>query len=200
MSSQPNFSLADGLGLLTHIALAGQALGCRPLARELGMDAVRCNRLLKGLAASGYLEQDALRRYRPGPAFQVLAAAALHGSPLLRRGADCLRALAEASGHTVALGLVWGERVVYLWHGGQVGASAPYAAAQSSIGRLFCNPQRTAASASVVHDSHRSLAVPVPGQGNMGLALTDIPLSQALAPLRRLLHSSAQHLSEFSHD
>ncbi|TVR45735.1 MAG: IclR family transcriptional regulator [Planctomycetota bacterium] len=199
MSSQPNSSIADGLGLLAHIALAGKALGCRPLARDVGMDAVRCNRLLKSLASAGYLEQDDQRRYRPGPAFQVLAAAALHGSALLRRGSGALTELAQRSGHTVALGAVWGERVVYLWHGGQAGASAPYPADQSSIGRLFADTAKILSSAQVVHGQHRSLAVPVPGHQRLGLALTHIPLSAPLPPLRQLLRRCAQTLSELHH-
>ncbi|TVR11453.1 MAG: hypothetical protein EA401_10785 [Planctomycetota bacterium] len=198
MSSQPNSSIAHGLGLLAHIALAGKAVGCRPLAREVGMNAVRCNRLLKSLAMAGYLEQDQRRRYRPGPAFQVLAAAALHGSPLLRQGTPLLQKLALESGYTVALGIVWDTRVVYLWHGGQVGASAPYPAEDSSIGRLFADP--SAQSASVIHHNHRSLAVPLPDSSAMGLALTHIPLDAALPPLRHLLHQYAKRFSELNHE
>lgn len=199
MSSQPNLSVADALRILAHVALAPQAVGCRACARDMEMDAVRCNRLLKSLAAGGYVQQDQQRRYRPGPAFQVFAAAALHASPLLRHGAALLEDCARRSGHTVALGMVWGDQVVYLWHGGRVGASAPYPAGDSSIGRVFSGDGASARSASLIHNGHRSLAVAVPHVAQTGLALTDIPLDAPLPPLRTILRHYAQALSEVSH-
>ncbi len=195
MSSQPNRSLADGLALLAELAIADKALGCRPLARRMAMDPVRANRLLKALTAAGYAEQDDQRRYRPGPAFQIFAAIALHGSVLLRRGRTVLAALQEDTGLVAALGLVWGDQVVYLWHGGSCAATAPFPARTSSIGRLIAARAKGRRHAAVVHGQHRSLAVPIPGHDHAGLALTAIPLKRPLAPLITRLHQDAAQIA-----
>lgn len=195
MSSQPNRSLTDGLAVLAHVAMAEEALGCRELARRLDMDPARMNRLLKALATAGYAEQDAHRRYRPGPAFQVFAAIALHASVLLRRGQALLQALQEDTGLVAALGVVWGEQVVYLWHGGASGATAPFEARRSSIGRMIAARARGRRHAAVIHGQHRSLAVAIPGHDHAGLALTTIPLDQPLAPLIARLHQVAAQIA-----
>jgi DNA-binding IclR family transcriptional regulator len=142
--SQPNQSLIDGLGCLEALAVAGEAVGTRDLARRLGIHHVRANRLLKSLAEAGFAEQDAKRRYRPGPGFHVLAVLAMHGSGLLRRALPHLERLARDTGATVALGMLWRDQVCYLFHGDAatpaaeaLGRTRLVAAADSSIGHIL---------------------------------------------------------------
>ncbi len=144
MSSQPNHSLIDGLSCLEALALAGEPVGCRELARRLGLHPVRANRLLKSLADVGFARQDAQRRYLPGPGFHVLAAVATHGSGLLRRALPHLDRLIKDSGAVVALGVLWRDQVCYLFHGDAhtstaeaLGRTRLYPAAESSIGQAL---------------------------------------------------------------
>lgn len=139
--SQPNQSLADGLRCLQELALAGGAVGCRELARQLGLHPVRANRLLKGLVAAGMARQDAASRYLPGPALHVLGAVATFGSGLLARALPALLELQQTSGATVALGVRWRDQVCYLYHGSTdtppahaLGRTALHPAVASSIG------------------------------------------------------------------
>jgi DNA-binding IclR family transcriptional regulator len=144
MSSQPNHSLIDGLACLEALALAGEPVGCRELARRLELHPVRANRLLKSLAEAGFARQDGQRRYLPGPGFHVLAAVATHGSGLLRRALPHLDHLLKESGAVVALGVLWRDRVCYLFHGdartptaAALGRTLLYPAVDSSIGQVL---------------------------------------------------------------
>ena len=103
------------------------------MARQLGLEPTRVNRLLKTLAHLGLAEQDAQRRYRPGPAIHVLAAQAMFGSGLLRRAMPVLEGL-HALGCTVAMGVLWRDRVCYLYHGG------PDTPAAEALGRVGLFP------------------------------------------------------------
>src|SRR5262245_29763060 len=93
LPAQPNQSLIDGLACLQALASSSEAVGNRELARALGLEPTRVNRLLKTLAHLGLAEQDAQRRYRPGPAIHVLAAQSLFGSKLIRRAIGPLEEL-----------------------------------------------------------------------------------------------------------
>jgi DNA-binding IclR family transcriptional regulator len=132
--SQPNQSLADGLRCLHELALAGEPLGCRELARRLDLHPVRANRLLKGLVAAGMARQDPQARYLAGPALPVLGAVAVFGSGLLARALPALAELQAATAATVALGVRWRDRVCYLYHG------APGMAPEQALGRTALHP------------------------------------------------------------
>lgn len=116
LPAQPNQSLLDGVRCLQHVAGAREPVGSRETARALGMEPTRANRLLKTLAAEGYLMQDAGRKYRPGPGIHALAAQSLHGSRLLQTALPHLRALRK-EGRLAALGVLWRTQVSYLYHG-----------------------------------------------------------------------------------
>ncbi len=140
LPAQPNQSLIDGLACLQRLASQREAVGGRELARELGLEPTRVNRLLKTLAHLGLAEQDPARKYRPGPAIHVLAAQAMFGSGLLQRAAPHLEALRQ-TGLLVALGVLWGDRVAFLYHatpdtapGEAVGRVGLFPAHQSGIG------------------------------------------------------------------
>lgn len=116
-AAQPNQSLIDGLAVLQALAVANEPVGSREMARRLGLEPTRVNRLLKTLAALGLARQEPDRRYVPGPGMHVLSVQALYGSGLVRRAMPVLSALHQ-TGLTVALGVLWRAKVCYLFHAG----------------------------------------------------------------------------------
>ena len=117
--AQPNRSLAGGLDCLGTLVAAERPVGSRELARELGLDPTRVNRLLGTLAHLGLAERTAGRKYVPGPGLHVLAAMSLRGSRLLSAAMPHLAALgAELPGYSVALGVLWRRHVAYLYFAG----------------------------------------------------------------------------------
>jgi DNA-binding IclR family transcriptional regulator len=150
LPAQPNQSLIDGLTVLQALAVSTEPVGGRALARQLGLEATRVNRLLKTLAYLGMARQTPNRKYLPGPAMHVLSAQSLFGSGLIRRALPELEKLQE-TGKVVALGVLWRDQVCYLyhWEPGETAASALgrmnlYPASQSSIGRMLLSWQEEA--------------------------------------------------------
>lgn len=113
--AQPNNSLIIGMECLQQVVGAGEAIGSREVARRMAMTHTRVNRLLGTLAFMGLLEQDADRRYRPGPGLHALAAQSMMASGLLPTALPFLRDLSR-DGYTVALGTLWQGRVCFLFH------------------------------------------------------------------------------------
>ena len=141
--AQPNQSLIDGLACLQALTSSPTAIGTRQLARQLGLEPTRVNRLLKTLAFLGLAEQDEKRAYRPGPGIHVLAAQSLVGSPLMRHAIEPLEAL-HRHGHIVALGVLWQAQTCYLYHynpldrdRGSLGHERLYPAVSSGIGMVL---------------------------------------------------------------
>jgi DNA-binding IclR family transcriptional regulator len=139
MTAQPNRSLADGIALLGLLCSTGQ-LGTRDAALMLGWETTRANRLLGTLRDLGLAEQNASRRYLPGPGVHVLAAQCLQGSRLLSVSLPILRG-SDRAGLGVAIGVLWRGQVCYLLHAGRTESLdagltefAPYQADDSSIG------------------------------------------------------------------
>ncbi|MFV3130967.1 IclR family transcriptional regulator [Niveispirillum sp. KHB5.9] len=114
-NAQPNQSLIDGIATLQALAASPAPVGNRELARQLGFDATRVNRLLKTLAYLGIARQTANRKYTSGPGMHVLAAQSLFASGLIRNALPVLEKL-RRFGHTVALGVLWRDNVSYLFH------------------------------------------------------------------------------------
>lgn len=142
MPAQPNQSLADGVALLQVLCARGGGVGSRELARLMGWEPTRANRLLGTLRDLGLAEQDAGRRYRPGPGVHLLAAQCLNGSGLLAAAVPVLRGLRGRFG--VALGVLWQGQVCYLLHAGRgrpieegLRRTAPLSAERSSIGMVL---------------------------------------------------------------
>lgn len=115
LNAQPNQSLIDGMATLQALAVSEEPVGCRELARRLGFDPTKVNRLLKTLAYLGIARQTANRKYVAGPGMHVLAAQSLFASGLIRRALPALENL-RRFGHTVALGVLWNDSVSYLFH------------------------------------------------------------------------------------
>ncbi|WP_061707247.1 IclR family transcriptional regulator [Pseudenterobacter timonensis] len=115
MSSQPNQSLIDGIRCLQYLVSSGRAIGCRELARLMGINTTRVNRLLMTMASIGLTMQDDHRRYLPGPGIHALAAQAIRGSALFSRALPILERYAPRD-IVVALGVLWEDQVIYIWH------------------------------------------------------------------------------------
>jgi len=140
LPAQPNQSLIDGLVVLRALAVAGEPVGSREMARRLSLEPTRINRLLKTLASIGVARQTPDRRYVPGPAMHVLSVQAMYGSGLLRRAATAIERLKSFKLH-VALGVLWQSQVVYLYQArpaqssdDALAVSGLYPAEQSGVG------------------------------------------------------------------
>lgn len=148
--SQPNQGLIDGIKCLHALALKDRPVGTRELARELNVDTTRINRLLKTLAYLGIAEQTPEKKYTHGPAIHVLAAQCLMASGIFKRAINPLHSL-SAHGSTVALGVLWEDKVTYLYYWeprlSEAEALAQehlYPASKSSIGRTLLAEKSTA--------------------------------------------------------
>ncbi len=201
MTAQPNRSLVHGLDVLNALCGASGPVGSRELARRLGMEHTRVNRLLGTMAQLGLAVRSVEGSYRPGPAVNVLAANSLHSSGLLQAALPVIRDLL-AQGVGVALGVLWRDQVCYLFHGRPdqpfergIGGHELFPARQSSIGTLLLahqgdNEQGTALRAQgwawVVPDAGGgSLSAPVGSPAQAALALIPGPsgFQQHLVPL-----------------
>lgn len=131
--AQPNQSLIDGITVLQALAIASEPVGCRELARRVGLETTRVNRLLKTLTYLGIARQTSDRKYRPGAGMTVLAAQSLFASDLLRRSLPALEELRQF-GHTVAMGVLWRDNVSYLFH------APPTMRATDALGRIGLYP------------------------------------------------------------
>ena len=147
LNAQPNQSLIDGITTLQALATSPEPVGCRELARRLGADATKVNRLLKTLAYLGIARQTADRKYTPGPGMHVLAAQSLFASGLIRRALPALEGL-RRFGHTVALGVLWEENVSYLFH------APPGIEASRGLGRIGLLPATTSGIGVVLLSEH----------------------------------------------
>ena len=115
LPAQPNQSLIHGLECLQAVVAAGQPVGGRDLARSLGIEPTKVNRLLKTLAHLHLLERTPRAKYRPGPGVHVLAALSLQGSHLITATLPHARRYWE-EGYTLTLGVLWRQYLCYLLH------------------------------------------------------------------------------------
>jgi DNA-binding IclR family transcriptional regulator len=131
--AQPNQSLIDGMATLQALATAEEPVGVRELARRIGLDPTKVNRLLKTLSYLGIARQLANRKYTAGPGMHVVAAQSLFASGLIRRALPVLEGL-RTFGHTVAMGVLWKDSVSYLFH------APPGIEASRGLGRIGLLP------------------------------------------------------------
>jgi len=138
--AQPVNGLIDGLMLLQELATREEPVSCTELAKELGMETTRMNRLLKTLDFLGMADRTQDRRYQAGPGIHLLAAQTIGQSKLLQVAAAEMDKI-EAKGCIKALGVLWRDKVSYFFHKGPetsfveaIGRHVAYPASRSSIG------------------------------------------------------------------
>lgn len=136
LGAQPNQSLIDGIATLQALATSSEPVGCRELARRIGLDPTKVNRMLKTLTYLGIARQAANRKYTAGAGMHVLAAQSLFASGLIRRALPVLENL-RRFGHTVALGVLWNDSVSFLFH------APPGLEASRGLGRIGLLPATT---------------------------------------------------------
>ncbi len=136
LNAQPNQSLIDGIATLQAVAISPEPVGCRELARQLGFEPSRVNRLLKTLAYLGIVRQTPNRKYIGGPGMHVLTAQSLYASGFVRRAMPVLEGL-QRFGMTVAMGVLWKDNVSFLYH------QLPGMAASEALGRIGLYPAST---------------------------------------------------------
>ncbi|MGD8174990.1 IclR family transcriptional regulator [Marinimicrobium sp. ARAG 43.8] len=127
--TQLNMSVLDGIETLQAITSFDRPVGGRELARFLELDTTRVNRLLRTLAFAGFVRKTADRKYTIGPAMHVLAAQSLFASRMVSHAVKPLEEL-RAYGMVVAMGVLWKDKVTYLYH------ALPELSSIEALGRL----------------------------------------------------------------
>lgn len=131
--AQLNQSLIDGIITLQALTLSTEPVGCRALARRLGMEPTRVNRLLQTLTHMGIARQTNKRKYTSGPGMHALSAQSLFASNLVRNAMEPLESLRKY-GHIIALGVLWYDNVTYLYH------ALPGMPSSQALGRIGLYP------------------------------------------------------------
>lgn len=107
-------SLAKGLRVLGLFSERRPALRMTELTEASGLPMPTLFRIVATLADEGYLEQLPDGRYRPGTKVLTLGFAALQDQDLIQAASAPLHALADTTKETVNLGVLSGDRVLYL--------------------------------------------------------------------------------------
>lgn len=105
-------SVERALGLLEALGERGGQAGVSDLAHQLGLAVPTAHRLLKTLAALGYVRQLPSRRYELGPSLVRLGSRAASG--VGRWSMPALRQLAQEVEETANLAVLDGDGVVYV--------------------------------------------------------------------------------------
>lgn len=171
-NAQPNQSIIDGITCLQALVAESKPVAMSALAGRLGIERTRMNRILKTLAYLGLARQTANRKYTCGPGIHVLAAQSLFASGLLHRALPALNALRDQVRMGVAMGMLWQDKVSYLYHASLHSAENPIArvgsfpATQSGIGMALLAEQ---SDESIAHTYASVIPIPGPYKG-----LTDL--------------------------
>ncbi len=107
-------SLRSGLAILTSFDGEANRLGIAELAERLKMSRSTAHRYAATLAALGYLEQDAGRRYRLTPRAADPGLAVLGSMPLRSRSRPLLAELRALTGRTVSLAILYDREIMLL--------------------------------------------------------------------------------------
>jgi len=107
-------ALAKGLRLLGQFSEQRSSMKLTDMAAEAGVPLPTAFRMAATLVTEGFLEQLPDGAYRPAPKVLTLGFAALRGMDVVELADGPLRRLAAATGQTVNLGTLSGDRVLYL--------------------------------------------------------------------------------------
>jgi IclR family transcriptional regulator, pca regulon regulatory protein len=105
-------SLERGLAILGRFTPERPVLGIGELAEELGMARPTTHRYVTTLAALGYLERDAARKYRLGLRVTALGMSALNATTLREHAHPYLEDLSQQSSYTASLAVRDGAEIV----------------------------------------------------------------------------------------
>lgn len=137
-------ALAKGLDVLRLFDESVTSLKLREICDRTGIPMPTAFRVVSTLEEEGFLERLPDGSIQPGVAVLTLGSAALRGSSIVQASEQPLRHLAESTGETVNLGVLVGDRVLYLARlrnsdlvtaNIQVGSTLP--AAYTSMGKLL---------------------------------------------------------------
>jgi IclR family transcriptional regulator, pca regulon regulatory protein len=137
-------ALAKGLRVLSLFTEQRPTWRVSDLAAAAGMPLPTAYRVVMTLTAEGYLDHLPNGDYRPGVRVLSLGGAALRSLDLVELATPRLQALGQSTGETVNLGVLTGDRVLYLVRlrnsdlvtaNIQVGSTLP--AVHTSIGKLL---------------------------------------------------------------
>lgn len=107
-------SLAKGLRVLALFSERRPAMRMTELTEASGLPMPTLFRIVSTLADEDYLEQLPDGRYRPGTKVLTLGFAALQDQDLVQAATAPLNALADTTKDTINLGVLSGDRVLYL--------------------------------------------------------------------------------------
>lgn len=137
-------ALAKGLQVLRLFDETSNALRLREISERTGIPMPTAFRIVATLEEEGFLDRSDDGLLHPGVAVLTLGSAALRGSGVVEASERPLRTLAQATGETVNLGVLQGDRVLYLARirnadivtaNIQVGSTLP--AVYTSMGKLL---------------------------------------------------------------
>jgi IclR family acetate operon transcriptional repressor len=99
-------SVAKVLDILEYLADAGRPVGASEVARAVGFHVSTTHRLLRTLAARGYVDQhEAQRSFAIGPRLRALGSAYSGGGGLVQVARPEIEALRDALGETIHLSI-----------------------------------------------------------------------------------------------
>ncbi|MBE8168823.1 MAG: helix-turn-helix domain-containing protein [Shewanella sp.] len=131
--SQLNQSLIHGIEVLQGVASSDKPIAGRELSRVLQLDITKVNRMLRTLAYLGLVRQTPDRKYTAGSGMHVLAAQSLYAAGYIQNAIKPLESMKEY-GLIVAMGVLWQNKVTYLYH------ALPGMDSMDAIGRLSYYP------------------------------------------------------------
>jgi IclR family transcriptional regulator, pca regulon regulatory protein len=137
-------ALAKGLRILTLFTEQRPTWRVSDISLVLGIPLPTVYRVVMTLSSEGYLEHLPDGDYRPGVKVLTLGTAALRSLDLVELATPRLKALAMASGETVNLAVLTGDRVLYLVRlrnrdlvTANIQVGSTLAAVHTSIGKLL---------------------------------------------------------------
>lgn len=137
-------ALAKGLRILALFTEQRPTWRVSDIAPAVGMPLPTVYRVVMTLTAEGYLDHLPNGDYRPGVRVLTLGTAALRSLDLVEIATPRLQALAEATGETVNLAVLTGDRVLYLVRlrnsdlvTANIQVGSTLAAVHTSIGKLL---------------------------------------------------------------
>lgn len=178
-TAQPNQSIQKGFAALEALAAAPGPMSTGELSAALKLDKSVTSRLLLTLHGLGYVDRLKRGLWRPHTALLALSLLGLKNSPLVQ-ARPIMSSLIDRFKCIVALGTLWRDQVVYLYHSTNketlTGFGHLFPAKESSIGLLLTQKDPPRHYLVTRDNGDISLAVPVRFRDSLfGLAIAGPP-------------------------